>query len=139
MPMTESGDYTITIATPTDDIDVVHTMLEGVWAKSPSVSAIDRLSFETALIELSSNVIRHADDGSGVQCVLTVGVSDARIEARLTDTGVANDVELDGRTMPEVFAESGRGIALIKALVDEVEYVRSGSINHWRISRSRSE
>jgi serine/threonine-protein kinase RsbW len=136
--MTDSGDYTITIATPTDDVDVVHNLLEGVWAKSPSVSATDRLSFETALIELSSNVIRHADGGSGIHCVLTVGVSDARIEARLTDTGVASDVELDGRTMPDAFAESGRGIALIKALVDEVEYVRSGSINHWRISRSRS-
>jgi serine/threonine-protein kinase RsbW len=136
--MTDGGDYTITIATPTDDIEVVHSMLESVWAKSPSVSATDRLSFETALIELSSNVIRHADDGSGIQCVLTVGVSDARIEARLTDTGVASEVELDGRTMPEAFAESGRGIALIKALVDELEYVRSGSINHWRISRSRS-
>jgi serine/threonine-protein kinase RsbW len=137
--MTDSGDYTITIATRTDDIDVVHDMLEGVWAKSPSVSATDRVSFETALIELSSNVIRHADDGSGIQCVLTVGVSDARIEARLTDTGMASDVELAGHTMPEEFAESGRGFAMIKALVDEVEYVRTGSINHWRISRSRTE
>ena len=137
--MTDSGDYTITIATRTDDIDVVHDMLEDVWAKSPSVSATDRVSFETALIELSSNVIRHADDGSGIQCVLTVGVSDARIEARLTDTGVASDVELAGHTMPEQFAESGRGFAMIKALVDEVEYVRTGSINHWRISRSRTE
>lgn len=136
--MTESGDYTITIATPADDIDVVHDMLEDVWAKTPSVSATDRVSFETALIELSSNVIRHADDGSGIKCVLTVGVSDARIEARLTDTGVASDVEIAERTMPEAFAESGRGIALIKALVDEVEYVRSGSINQWRISRSRT-
>jgi serine/threonine-protein kinase RsbW len=139
MPMTDSGDYTITIATRTDDIDVVHDMLEKVWAKSPSVSATDRVSFETALIELSSNVIRHADDGSGIQCVLTVGVSDARIEARLTDTGMASDVELAGHTMPEEFAESGRGFAMIKALVDEVEYVRTGSINHWRISRSRTE
>jgi serine/threonine-protein kinase RsbW len=136
--MTESGDYTITIATPNDDIDVVHDLLEDVWAKSPSVSATDRLSFATALIELSSNVIRHADDGSGLQCVLTVGVSDARIEARLTDTGVASNVDLVGRAMPEELAESGRGIALINALVDEIEYVRSGSINHWRISRSRT-
>lgn len=136
--MTENGLYTITIATPTDDIEKVHEMLEAVWAKSPSVSSTDRLSFETALIELSSNVIRHADDGSGIRCVLTVGVSDARIEARLTDTGLASTVELVGRTMPEELAESGRGIALIKALVDELEYVRSGSSNHWRISRSRT-
>ena len=40
--------------------------------------------------------------------------------------------------MPEELAESGRGIALIQALVDELEYVRSGSSNHWRISRSRT-
>ena len=135
--MTESGEYRISIATATDNIDVVHDMLEDVWANSPSVSATDRVSFETALIELSSNVIRHADDGAGLHCVLTVGVSDARIEARLTDTGVPNQVDLAGRAMPEEFAESGRGFALIKALVDEVEYVRTGSINHWRISRSR--
>ena len=136
--MTDKDVYTITIASPTDDIEKVHEMLEAVWAKSPSVSSTDRLSFETALIELSSNVIRHADDGSGIRCVLTVGVSDARIEARLTDTGLASTVELVGRTMPEELAESGRGIALIRALVDELEYVRSGSSNHWRISRSRT-
>lgn len=136
--MAEGGEYTITIATPNDDINVVHDMLEAVWAASPTVSATDRVSFETALIELSSNVIRHADDGSGIHCVLTVGVSDSRIEARLTDTGVASEVDLAGRTMPEAFAESGRGIALIQALVDEIDYVRSGSINHWRISRSRT-
>jgi serine/threonine-protein kinase RsbW len=134
--MTDSGDHKITLVAPPDDVDTVHGLLDGVWADFPSVSAIDRASFETALIELASNVLRHAAGGSGVRCDLIIEVTDGRIEARLSDTGLTGDIDLLPRAMPDDLSEAGRGIPLIQALVDELEYARSGSLNHWRISRT---
>jgi serine/threonine-protein kinase RsbW len=134
--MAEGQDHTLTLTAPPDDVDVVHDLLANVWTDFPTVSALDRMSFETALIELAANVILHARTGSGVQCDLTVEVVDGRIEARLSDTGQPGGVELAGRTMPDELSETGRGIPLIQALVDVVEYDHSDSRNHWRISRT---
>lgn len=131
------SDHTIRMVAPPDDVDTVHRLLLGVWEDFPAVSPIDRASFETALIELASNVLRHADGGSGVRCDLSIEVVDGRIEARLTDTGEAGEIDLMPQSMPEdPLSEQGRGIPLIQALVDEMEYSRSGAHNHWRISRT---
>lgn len=132
----EEGGYTIAMSAPPDDVDMVHSLLEQVWAGEPAVPAADRLRFETALIELTSNVIKHADSGSGVRCVLTVSVVDGRLHAHLSDTGEPGQLALSRRSMPDQDSESGRGLALIQALVDDLEYFRSEDFNHWRISRS---
>lgn len=133
--MTDSTSHTLLMSSPPDDVDTVHALLATVWRETPMISVIDRISFETATIELVSNVMRHADSGSGVSCTLTVEVSDYRIEANLQDTGKPGHVDLVDRAIPDEFAESGRGILLIQALVDELSYEREGSHNHWRIMR----
>lgn len=137
--------HTLTLTSPPDDVDAVHALLQTVWAHAAHVSATDRCSFETALIELASNVFRHADTGSGVTCGLRLEVSDVVLDARLTDTGptavelvaatTPGAAGLDAREMPDELSESGRGIALIQALVDELEYTRDGKLNHWHIAR----
>lgn len=133
-----SSEHSITLVAPPDDVDCVHELLARVWAESEWVSAIDRLSFETALIELASNVIRHAGRDVGVRCELSVTVSERRIEARLSDAGFGGEVDIVDQPMPDELSEQGRGIPLIRALVDEVEYTREGTLNRWRISRALS-
>jgi serine/threonine-protein kinase RsbW len=134
--MTKVRSHSLSLSTPPDDLDTVHRMLEGVWSASTDVPALDRVAFETALIELAANVLRHADDGSGVTCALEVLVSGDRIEATLTDSGTPGNVRLVGRAMPDEDAESGRGIPIIQALVDDLDYARVGGLNRWRITRS---
>jgi serine/threonine-protein kinase RsbW len=134
--MTETHQHTLKMSSPPDDVDTVHDLLETVWTDSPAIELEDRFSFETALIELASNVMRHAHDGSGVSCVLTIETFPDRIEATLSDTGEPGEVHLAERDMPDVLAESGRGIPLIQALVDELRYDRTDGLNRWYITRS---
>jgi len=133
--MADAMQHTLRMSSPPDDVDTVHDLLETVWSDVPDIGMQDRLSFETALIELASNVMRHADPGSGVMCTLTIETFPDRIEATLSDTGEPGDVQLAERSMPDALAESGRGIPLIQALVDELRYDRADGLNHWYITR----
>ncbi len=127
--------HTMHMSSPPDDINSVHSMLETVWKSTSNISVADQIRFETALIELVSNVIQHADSGSGVSCTLSIEIFTNRIKAVLRDTGEPGNVQLIGRTMPENHAESGRGIPLIQALVNKFSYEREGNLNLWRMTQ----
>lgn len=131
--------HTLLIDTPPDTLDSVHDLLQVIWDKSPEIDIQDRIRFETALIELASNIFRHAHKGSGVSCSLTVHISRDRIEASLRDTGQPGDIEIVDVEMPDVLEESGRGLALINALVDEFTYERIDDHNVWHIAKRTSQ
>lgn len=129
------------LISPPDTIDAVHDLLDDVWRTIPDVSSTDRMSIETAVIELASNIIQHASGGRPVTASLTVVTSPERIEATMSDSGEIDVdlVDIEGRTMPaaDEYAESGRGIALMKALVDTVEHRRVDGVNVWTLVRMR--
>jgi serine/threonine-protein kinase RsbW len=127
----------LVFSAPPDDVDAVHGFLATVWAANPGVGEFDRMAFETALIELASNVIQHAAGEGGVTCVLSVDADENRLSASLADTADAGGVVLLDRSMPDELSESGRGIALIQALVDDLRYERVDERNVWSISRAR--
>ncbi len=127
----------LVFSAPPDDVDAVHAFLETVWEVNPEVSEFDRMAFETALIELASNVIQHASGDAGVTCVLTVTADEKGLAASLSDTADAGGIVLMNREMPDELSESGRGIALIQALVDELHYERVDERNVWTITRAR--
>jgi serine/threonine-protein kinase RsbW len=128
--------YQVEVTTPPDDLDAVQDMLQQAWRVLPPLSDDDRMRFELALVELASNVIRHADDGSGVSCTLRIENRGDRLEATLVDSGKPGSVCISATEMPDDLAESGRGIPLIRALVDELEFGRDEQgLNRWHIVR----
>jgi len=60
------------------------------------------------------------------------------LRAELIDTADPPGVDTGPREMPDAFAESGRGIALIQALVTVFDHERTASRNLWSISKDRA-
>ncbi|MFB2556977.1 ATP-binding protein [Herbiconiux liangxiaofengii] len=134
--MTESS-TSLVFSAPPDDVDAVHEFLEQVWQQNPEVGEYDRMAFETALVELAANLIQHASGEGGVTCVLSVRSDANGLHASLADTADAGGIVLVRREMPDELSESGRGIALIQALVDDLRYERVDERNVWTISKAR--
>jgi serine/threonine-protein kinase RsbW len=132
-------EHSLLLSSPPGDVDDVHGFLEGVWSSDPGVEPTDRMAFETAIIELASNVIQHADGGDGVTWHLTVSCTPDVLTAILHDGGVGADLSLEDRVLPDTLAESGRGLAFVQMLVDSLEYRSSERGNEWSISKRRSD
>lgn len=116
---------------------------EKMAAACAALSHVDASLFETVLSEVMTNIIRHSLAGTGI----------TRFQVALlrTSQGIELLFEDSGRGMPvEEFAnrpatlqfdpddlatvpESGMGIALIKSLMDHVEYTREQGVNRLRL------
>lgn len=75
---------------------------------------------ELAITEACANVVQHAvgDD----EYALTVSVGSDECEMRVVDTGRGFDFEAMEKRGPDPDGERGRGIGLIQALVDRVQF-----------------
>jgi serine/threonine-protein kinase RsbW len=75
---------------------------------------------EIALTEACTNVLDHAAAGDEYHVV--AGLDDRSCVIEVVDTGHGFDAEKLGRSDAEPTAEEGRGIQLIRALVDRVHF-----------------
>lgn len=120
-------------------LEEVHDAFARLWAAAPDVPDLDRLRFETAVIEIATNVVRHTvpvGDGP-VRATILLRARPERLEAELSDDGAPVRVDLDPAPVDD-FAESGRGIALVLRAVDSLSLDRDGDRNTWRLARHRS-
>ncbi|MFJ3034049.1 ATP-binding protein [Curtobacterium pusillum] len=132
---TAVGGHSLDLACPPDDVTAVHTFLASVWDSEPSVTSEDRMALELALVELTSNVIEHASGGGGVSCSVRLDVGDDAVEVNLTDDGVPVPIDPSAARLPDALAESGRGLALVQMVVDDLRYERIADRNRWTVRR----
>ena len=86
---------------------------------------------EVAVTEACANVVEHITDEDDYS--VEVNITDTRCEIRVIDTGHGFDFETLGRADAETTAEGGRGIQLMRALVDTIKFVsepESGTVVH---------
>lgn len=84
-----------------------------------------------ALSEACANVIRHAEDSDDYEVRLEVDNDQCAIT--VIDAGRGLDVGTLTTTMPDPSSPGGRGMALMKALADQVDFTsepESGTIVH---------
>lgn len=124
-----------TPATP-ESIDRVQDMIADLVAgTADDLDFTDRMRFETALVEIIGNVVEHGIPAAG--CVVRMHVSVQRsadeLTAVITDDGVEAHIDIDGATMSADDDESGRGLAMARALATELRYERVSGRNRWTV------
>jgi serine/threonine-protein kinase RsbW len=100
-----------------------------------------RAQFATGVGEIGANIVQYAypSDMPGT-LAFRLRVFDESIEACFSDTGRPFEGELAAAvpepTDPLTLADSGRGIALAQAAVDNLTYRRAPSgTNHWCLTK----
>lgn len=80
---------------------------------------------ELAVSEACSNVLKHGG-GAAEQYEVTVSVDQRRARITVSDTGGGFDVAGRGGAAPDDGAEGGRGLLLMRHLVDDLNFVTEG-------------
>ena len=150
--MAETPRARVTIEVPgtAEHLGELHAAIERFWREVDHVLAHPpaeewRLLFATALGEAAANVVRHAYRGGALAGTLRAELLafEDRIEARFTDQGVEFAGDL-AKAAPSADAllddlpESGYGLSLIRAAVDELRYERAAAAgvpaeNRWQL------
>jgi serine/threonine-protein kinase RsbW len=130
-----AGDYRVeTLAVP-ETLNLLHDLLERVRVDHPDVQRTDLMLFETAVIEIANNVVEHGRPPGTVRYSFTLDVDPDKLRGLLTEGG---EPLLDLHfTMPGHDSEEGRGLALAKLALDDLQYERVGDHNEWRMTRVR--
>ncbi|MFK0039735.1 ATP-binding protein [Paenarthrobacter sp. NPDC090517] len=120
-------------------IEAIHNELDALWDDASFVPDMDRMTFATAVIEAAANIVQHALPVAEkpVEIDVDISVRPTRLVARVSAFNArepfANDMQAN---MPDEDAESGRGLALIEALVTTVTFERQDGTNTWILTRN---
>ncbi|WJL94380.1 ATP-binding protein [Microbacterium sp. ET2] len=118
-------------------IDDVHHVLDLLWSSHPEVDEEDRTLFTLAVSEIATNIVEHARAREEISMSLDVSIDDTGLRAVFADDADPALIDLRNVSMPDVDAESGRGLALALATLDELEHSGEGG-NVWRLTRRLS-
>ncbi|BCW60329.1 ATP-binding protein [Arthrobacter sp. StoSoilB20] len=120
-------------------IEAIHNELDALWDDAAFVPDMDRMTFATAVIEAAANIVQHALPVAEkpVEIDVDISVRPSRLIAKVSAYNArepfANDMQA---SMPDEDAESGRGLALIEALVTTVTFERQDGTNTWILTRN---
>lgn len=134
---TESG---IRLEGLADDalVDRVHDALDELFGRTPGVGDEDAMMFRLAVSEVATNVVDHALAREPIQVSVTLDADAQSLSAVFTDTADPALIDLEAVSMPGDAAESGRGLAIALATLDElVHETHNGNV--WRLRRLRRD
>lgn len=115
-------------------LTTLHNLFTRAGSEHADIEHNDLMLFETAVIEVAGNVIEHGRPPGEVRWRFRLDVRPGWLEAELSDSGEAFGRPVDA-PMPAPESDTGRGIALARAALDELGYIRRGGENHWHMVR----
>jgi serine/threonine-protein kinase RsbW len=120
VPDARGGIVALTVPAQAEFIALGRLALTGL-ARTRALSGEMVADLKLALTEACSNSVRHAyDEGREGVVEIVYELSDDRIAIQVTDDGSGFDPEILERAQEEL-DEGGLGIAIIRALTDELE------------------
>jgi serine/threonine-protein kinase RsbW len=136
VPAEEPPHLVVRVPVGPSSLEEVHAALTQLLERA-GVDDLDQMLLDTALAEIAGNVLQH---GTGATAISFTGaVSAERVVIELVDDGERVDVDLDELrgALDDPLAESGRGLAMALAAVDELRYERTSVGNRWELIRYR--
>lgn len=113
-----------------DDVRLLAGFLQATLQKA-DVPEVARIDLELAVVEAANNIVLHGVDGrSGMTIALSVCNVAGGVEVALEDAGTSipsHLLDVVAQAGPE--AECGRGLGLIAACTDRVNYTSSAGRN----------
>lgn len=122
-----------------DAVESVHDELDKLWEDAPFVQAMDQMTFTTAVIESASNIVQHARPAKAqrpVELGVDISVQPTLLQARVSAFYAKPPFGPLEPGTPSDDSESGRGLALIEALVTTVTFERQDGTNTWVLTRT---
>lgn len=113
-------------------LNAVDGILERMWSVHGHVPAMVKMHIGIAVSEIAGNIVEHAGSGreGWVRMEARVGANEVRVD--FVDDGSPTMVDLDEVSLPDEMAETGRGLALARAVLRTLSYRRNG-LNHWTL------
>ncbi|MBS3694118.1 ATP-binding protein [Rhodococcus qingshengii] len=116
-------------------LDSIHALLAEVFAEH-AIDDMHAMQFELGVAEIGANIVEHSGGSEPVALRLEIEALTGHIEARYIDDGQPAHVDLGAVSLPDEFAERGRGIAIALNVLDELSYRRVDRKNYWRLVRN---
>ena len=141
------AEETVVVAATASELGALHLAIDRFWARVDQIAphpldTIWWLELTTAIAEIGANIILHAyPNGMGTvgRIELRLRLYADRIEARLTDQGVAYQPEAARSIQHDdllALPEGGLGLAIVRAAVDRLTYRRTpAGTNCWRLTK----
>lgn len=127
------GEYRITGLAVPESLHRLHELMDRVREEHDEVDPTALMLFETAIVEIHGNVVQHGRPEGRVVYTFDLEVREDALLGRLADDGEAvPDLSAEQGLVADD-AEHGRGVALARAALDELEFIRAGDRNTWRM------
>jgi serine/threonine-protein kinase RsbW len=124
-----------------ESLELVHELLEDMWENETGIELMDRIRFETAVIEVASNIIEHSQPASTdpIRFLLELECSPQSLYAEFNDNAKPAGIDLAATKLPADTSPSGRGLALAKVALDEFSYAKQDAGNRWTLLCRRTK
>lgn len=128
------GEYSLHGTATLDVLAEVHELFERIGEQVPPQ---DLMLFETAIVEVIGNLIKHGRPPGEVPFDLRLEVSEDALIGVIDDWSSAGTPYLNN-DMPDADDLSGRGLPLVWALVDDFTVEDADGHHLWRLRRALS-